>query len=279
MSGAFRPFMVALLIAIAGCGAVMEANKPPSFGGAVTPPSSDISSEVAAFSGVFIGKWGRLGQLDGGLAVERIEGRTAHIFYSWGVYFPWYIYAPGYSRVVGDVDTRGVLRFGIPGRGIKVALRPIHGGRMLFGEYEINRQLGIDGGLTYGFFVRADLPLNYSGEFSGVLEGQLSGRFIQAKIEQADDSPWLRLRYSWGPSSRSGGGQDSGSIEVLAVVTSDNEVLTVVPTDDGLGIEVSFRLLPNGTFSGKWRHPLRGAGAGIFTHDGGGGLALPRERK
>lgn len=47
----------------------------------VVPPSSDIPQDRAAFSGIWVGKWGNL---DTALVVEELATSGARIVYAWG---------------------------------------------------------------------------------------------------------------------------------------------------------------------------------------------------
>jgi hypothetical protein len=95
----------------------------------VVPPSADVPPSVAVFSGTWTGKWNET--LDHTLVVERIEGRTATLIYSWGDSSQGG--RGGYSRVSGEIDEKGALR-AILRSGADVTYRYSGDGR-LFAEY------------------------------------------------------------------------------------------------------------------------------------------------
>lgn len=62
----------------------------------IVPPSSDVSPERAAFSGIWIGRWDNV--LDTGLAVEEITPPRVSAIYAWGVAPSWNINRAGWVR-------------------------------------------------------------------------------------------------------------------------------------------------------------------------------------
>lgn len=81
----------------------------------IIPPASDISSNIAAFSGTWQGVW------DNGrattLVVEKIAPPEAIAIYSWG---PWKKQGSGWRRYIGMIDS-GRLILSDPGREVIIA--------------------------------------------------------------------------------------------------------------------------------------------------------------
>jgi imidazolonepropionase-like amidohydrolase len=73
----------------------------------ITPPSTDIADDVAAFSGKWVGQWSQ--SLDHVLVVTKAEGRKVTFVYSVGLDAANGI-RPGFTIVNGEVDEAGVLR-------------------------------------------------------------------------------------------------------------------------------------------------------------------------
>lgn len=74
-------------------------------GKVATPLPLDLAAPphaTAGFGGTWVGNWERT--LDHTLVVEKIEGATASIIYSWGRALSWNIDTPGFSRVTGTIS-------------------------------------------------------------------------------------------------------------------------------------------------------------------------------
>jgi len=79
--------------------------------------------------------------------VEKIDGRTVTLIYSWGVALAWNIRTPGFQRVHGTIGEDGVLR-GTLGNGAEVAYTLSQDQQTLLGEYVLG------GRTTRGRFTR-----------------------------------------------------------------------------------------------------------------------------
>lgn len=111
----------------------------------IVPPTADVPKHAAAFSGTWSGIWG--GHLDHILVVEKIEGTTVQIVYSWGVAPAWNIRQPGYSRVTATIGPDGVLQATLR-NGAEVTYKLSSDQKSLSGEYTLR------GNTTYGVFKR-----------------------------------------------------------------------------------------------------------------------------
>lgn len=96
----------------------------------ITAPPADAPASVAAFSGIWVGEWQRT--LDSTLVVERIEGSSATVVYSWGSATRWGV-DPGYLRVRGTISEDGVLTATLSGPRVTFRLAPDH--ESLAGEW------------------------------------------------------------------------------------------------------------------------------------------------
>ncbi len=77
-------FLVSSALGVSGCASVSTAPLPPTLN--IVPPLPDVPPEIAAFSGVWEGKW--VSTLDTILVVEKINTETAEIIFStgaWGI--------------------------------------------------------------------------------------------------------------------------------------------------------------------------------------------------
>ena len=79
--------------------------------------------------------------------MEKIDGRTVTLIYSWGVALAWNIRTPGFQRVHGTIGEDGVLR-GTLGNGAEVAYTLSQDQQTLLGEYVLG------GRTTRGRFTR-----------------------------------------------------------------------------------------------------------------------------
>jgi serine/threonine protein kinase len=80
-----------------------QAPLPPQI--SIRPPSPEVSTNIAAFSGAWVGDWGH--ELAGALIVEDVSpDGTAHVIYSWGN-FTWF--KAGWTRDTGSISN-DVLR-------------------------------------------------------------------------------------------------------------------------------------------------------------------------
>jgi hypothetical protein len=78
---------------------------------ALVAPATDVPPALAAFSGVWSGRWGLGAVRQHTLVVERIDGRNAKLVYSLGKAPPRAtVPDPTFSRVVGVFDDDGSLR-------------------------------------------------------------------------------------------------------------------------------------------------------------------------
>src|SRR5262249_43873650 len=118
---------------------------------AVQPPAADVSADVAAFSGVWAGRWTR-GRAHT-LVVERVEGRPAQLVYSWGQGRVADNPDPGFRRVAGEVAEDGSLHFRMS-NGADLTYRLAEDRRTLAGEWTRNGQR------YEGTFQRRELPAN-----------------------------------------------------------------------------------------------------------------------
>jgi hypothetical protein len=117
----------------------------------VQPPAGDVSADVAAFSGVWAGRW--MGGRRHTLVVERAEGRTLQLVYSWGEGKLADNPNPGFRRVAGKVAEDGALQLTM-GNGADVTYRLAGDRRSLAGEWTHNGQR------YEGTFQRRELPAN-----------------------------------------------------------------------------------------------------------------------
>jgi hypothetical protein len=85
-------FIVLILIGLSLIGCATTAPLPATLN--IVPPAQDVAPEIAAFSGIWEGKW--KGQLDSILVVEKINTETAEVILSIGKWFnvkSWYSYS------------------------------------------------------------------------------------------------------------------------------------------------------------------------------------------
>jgi len=110
------PVLALLITFTSACATVpvgLPSNVPLPGDITVTPPSSDVPAEYAAFSGKWVGVWDRV--QDHVLVVETITGTEAKVVYAVGL-APW-TPTPRYSRMTGKLEGK-VLKvvFGTTGR-------------------------------------------------------------------------------------------------------------------------------------------------------------------
>lgn len=87
----------------------------------IVPPSPEIPTDRAAFSGVWAGRWGNV--LDTALAVQEITASGVSAVYSWGVAPQWEIRQSGWSQIQGTF-VGSVLQFRGCGGTILYRMRP-----------------------------------------------------------------------------------------------------------------------------------------------------------
>ncbi|NOZ69776.1 MAG: hypothetical protein GXP46_11170 [Deferribacteres bacterium] len=73
---------VFLSVGITGCVAMSPAKPPLPAVINIIPPSPDLPPEIAAFSGVWEGKWGAV--QDTVIVIEKIDAKTAEVLISFG---------------------------------------------------------------------------------------------------------------------------------------------------------------------------------------------------
>ena len=89
-------FLFFIFFSISGCASTYTAPLPATLN--ITPPSPDVPPEIAAFSGMWEGKW--VGALYTILVVEKINTETAEVIYSTG---EWMCCKAGYIYVTAKV--------------------------------------------------------------------------------------------------------------------------------------------------------------------------------
>ena len=138
--------MIALagLLGVVGL-AVGQSSTPMPLDLKVVPPGEGVPKAAAAFSGTWVGLWGN--QLDHTLVVEKIEGATAQIVYSWGTASAWNIRNPGFVRVKATINEDNILQATLD-NGAEVAYKLSRDQQSLSGQYILR------GRPTLGTFTR-----------------------------------------------------------------------------------------------------------------------------
>jgi len=96
-----------LALIISSCAVPATVSTPLPLDLKITPPDAQVSKTNAALSGTWVGFWG--GALAHTLVVERIDGSSASVVYSWGVQPSWGIQKPGFVRAKATISPEGLL--------------------------------------------------------------------------------------------------------------------------------------------------------------------------
>lgn len=120
----------------------------------IVAPAADVPAAVAAYSGMWGGTWGGKRPLPHTLVVERIEGRSVSLIYSFEPDRSANAAARGWRRATGAIGEDGVLRAVMEGSAatVNVSYKLSADGSKLLGERSRN------GRVTTGSFVRRHLP-------------------------------------------------------------------------------------------------------------------------
>ncbi len=81
-------WLILLILGATGC--VSAPPLPATLN--MIPPSSDVPPEIAAFSGIWEGKWGGMKGADTTIGIEKIDTQKAEILFSFGGESPSYFY-------------------------------------------------------------------------------------------------------------------------------------------------------------------------------------------
>ncbi len=145
---ALRVSFVALMMIVCGCsfGPVRVVTPLPR-NLKVTPPEPGTTKDIAGLSGIWVGHW------DGGsastLVVEKIEGSSATVVYSWGEN-PDFKLKAGFKHLQGRINPDGSLYINLGGPEILYKLSADQ--KHLSGEYSWL------GDVTHGAFQHPDVP-------------------------------------------------------------------------------------------------------------------------
>ncbi len=109
MGHRFSVLALATLVLTACASGGLGTALPAPTNVAITPPSSDLAPELAAFSGTWEGVWD--GVLPSRLIVERIDATSARVVYIWGADPNGYFQA-GWGRYNASALPDGKIQWG-----------------------------------------------------------------------------------------------------------------------------------------------------------------------